>query len=59
MDTGKSLSKTRKEGNKMEGWTQKRIGNLFVLKAGANQGAKYFSYNGKVLDEIRKEIEKK
>ena len=43
----------------MEGWTQKRIGNLFVLKAGANQGVKYFSYNGKVLDEIRKEIEKK
>ena len=26
--------------------------------SGAYQGAKYFSYNGKVLDEIRKEHEK-
>lgn len=25
--------------------------------SGAYQGAKYFSYNGKVLDEIRKEFE--
>jgi hypothetical protein len=25
--------------------------------SGAYQGAKYFSYNGKVLDEIRKERE--
>ena len=25
--------------------------------SGAYQGAKYFSYNGKVLDEIRKELE--
>ena len=25
--------------------------------SGAYQGAKYFSYNGKVLDEIRKEKE--
>jgi hypothetical protein len=25
--------------------------------SGAHQGAKYFSYNGKVLDEIRKEKE--
>ena len=27
--------------------------------SGAYQGAKYFSYNGKVLDEIRKEYEYK
>lgn len=26
--------------------------------SGAYQGAKYFSYNGKVLDDLRKEMEK-
>ena len=41
----------------MEGWTQKRIGGLLDIKAGANQGAKYFSYYGKVLDEIGKDKE--
>ena len=29
----------------------------YINAIGAYQGAKYFSYNGKVLDEIRKERE--
>lgn len=29
----------------------------YINASGAYQGAKYFSYNGKVLDEIKKEKE--
>ena len=40
----------------------KKENNNIVLEkqnsSGAYQGAKYFSYNGKVLDDLRKEMEK-